>query len=65
MMRVEVKPELLRWACERAGFAADEMAERIPPQPTWETVHHPIRVLESDGENAAKALVAVEQGELL
>jgi len=24
-MRVEVKPELLRWACERAGFATDEM----------------------------------------
>jgi len=23
MMRVEIKPELLRWACERAGFAAD------------------------------------------
>lgn len=36
MMRVEVKPELLRWACERAGFAADEMAERIPQLPAWE-----------------------------
>ncbi len=37
MMRVEVKPELLRWACERAGFAADEMAERIPQLPAWES----------------------------
>jgi len=36
MMRVEVKPELLRWACERAGFATDEMAERIPQLPAWE-----------------------------
>jgi|GEM_PF-6051190 len=32
-MRVDVKPELLRWACERAGFATDEMAERIPALP--------------------------------
>lgn len=36
MMRVEVKPELLRWARERAGFASDEMAERIPQLPAWE-----------------------------
>ncbi|MBI3987847.1 MAG: ImmA/IrrE family metallo-endopeptidase [Lentisphaerae bacterium] len=36
MMRVDVKPELLRWACERAGFATDEMAERIPQLAAWE-----------------------------
>jgi Zn-dependent peptidase ImmA (M78 family) len=36
MMRVEVKPELLRWACERAGFDTDELVERIPQLPAWE-----------------------------
>jgi Zn-dependent peptidase ImmA (M78 family) len=36
MMRVEVKPELLRWACERAGFDTQELAERIPQLPAWE-----------------------------
>jgi len=36
IMRVAVKPEMLRWACERAGFDATEMAERIPQLPAWE-----------------------------
>ena len=36
MMRVEVKPELLRWACERAGFDTGELAERIPQLSAWE-----------------------------
>jgi Zn-dependent peptidase ImmA (M78 family)/transcriptional regulator with XRE-family HTH domain len=36
MMHVEVKPELLRWACERAGFASEELADRIPQLPAWE-----------------------------
>jgi Zn-dependent peptidase ImmA (M78 family) len=35
-MRVAVKPELLRWACERAGFDTDEVAQRIPQFPSWE-----------------------------
>jgi len=35
MMRVEVKQKLLRWACERAGFDTDEVAERIPQFPAW------------------------------
>lgn len=35
-MRVEVKPELLRWACERAGFDTAEVAEHIPQLPAWE-----------------------------
>ena len=35
-MKVNVKPELLRWACERAGFAPDELAGRIPRLPAWE-----------------------------
>jgi len=36
MMRVEVKPELLRWACERVGFDTQELAERVPQLPAWE-----------------------------
>jgi Zn-dependent peptidase ImmA (M78 family) len=36
MLRVEVKPELLRWACERAGFETEELIERIPQLPAWE-----------------------------
>ena len=37
MLRVDVKPELLRWACERAGFDTAELAERIPQFPAWES----------------------------
>lgn len=36
MIRVEIKPKLLRWACERAGFDTEELAERIPQLPAWE-----------------------------
>ena len=36
MIRVEVKPKLLRWACERAGFDIAEVAERIPQLTAWE-----------------------------
>jgi Zn-dependent peptidase ImmA (M78 family) len=36
MVRVEVKPDLLRWACERAGFDSAEVAEHIPQLPAWE-----------------------------
>jgi Zn-dependent peptidase ImmA (M78 family) len=36
MIRVEVKPALLRWARERAGFDLDEMVRRIPQLPAWE-----------------------------
>ena len=36
MLRVEVKPELLRWACDRAGFDIAEVAERIPQLAAWE-----------------------------
>ncbi|MBI2863399.1 MAG: ImmA/IrrE family metallo-endopeptidase [Chloroflexi bacterium] len=35
-MRVEVKPELLRWAYERAGFAAGDLAHRFPQLLAWE-----------------------------
>jgi len=37
MLRVEVQPRLLHWACERAGFGLDELAEKIPQLPAWES----------------------------
>jgi len=37
MLRVEVQPRLLHWACERAGFGLDELAEKIPELPAWES----------------------------
>ena len=35
MTRVPVPPEMLRWACERAGYDVDHLAERIPQLPAW------------------------------
>jgi Zn-dependent peptidase ImmA (M78 family) len=35
-MRVQVRPELLRWARERAGFSLETLARRIPQSPAWE-----------------------------
>jgi len=35
-MRVQVRPELLRWARERAGFSLEALARRIPQLPAWE-----------------------------
>ena len=37
MNRVEVKPELLRWARERAGLDVDALARRFPKLPAWES----------------------------
>jgi Zn-dependent peptidase ImmA (M78 family) len=34
-MRVEVKPELLRWALERNGFEPGDVAGRLPRVPEW------------------------------
>jgi len=34
--RVEVKPELLRWARDRAGLSAAELADRFPKLDAWE-----------------------------
>jgi Zn-dependent peptidase ImmA (M78 family)/transcriptional regulator with XRE-family HTH domain len=36
-MRVEVKPELLRWARERAGLDLAAAAKRCPQLPEWES----------------------------
>lgn len=35
-MRVEIKPELLRWARERAGFGIGALARRFPHLDDWE-----------------------------
>jgi len=35
-MRVEVKPELLRWARERSGIDSDALARRFPQLEDWE-----------------------------
>jgi len=37
MVRVEVKPQLLRWACDRAGFDSADVAEHIPQLSAWES----------------------------
>lgn len=36
MTRVEVRAEMLRWACERAGYDIGTLAHRIPQLPAWE-----------------------------
>ena len=35
MIRIPVPPEMLRWACERAGHEVEEIAERIPQLRAW------------------------------
>lgn len=37
MNRVEIHPELLRWARERAGYGMDTLAARFPKLPDWES----------------------------
>ncbi len=34
-VRVDIKPEMLRWAWERAGYDLGGIAERIPQLPSW------------------------------
>jgi Zn-dependent peptidase ImmA (M78 family)/transcriptional regulator with XRE-family HTH domain len=36
MTRVPVRSEILRWACERAGFDLRDLASRFPRLPEWE-----------------------------
>jgi Zn-dependent peptidase ImmA (M78 family) len=36
MNRVEVNPELLRWARERAGYSVDALEQRFPKLAAWE-----------------------------
>ena len=35
MTRVPVPPEMLRWACERAGYNVADVAARLPQLPAW------------------------------
>jgi Zn-dependent peptidase ImmA (M78 family) len=37
MNRIPVRPELLRWACERAGYQPADLVQRIPQLPAWVT----------------------------
>ena len=37
MLRVEVKPELLRWGRERAGITIDSLINRFPKYEAWES----------------------------
>lgn len=34
--RIAVRPEMLRWACERARLSSTDLAQRIPQFPAWE-----------------------------
>jgi len=36
MNRVEIRPELLRWARERSGYSTEALAPRFPKLPDWE-----------------------------
>lgn len=36
MLRVEIRPALLSWARERAGFERDALARRFPKLAAWE-----------------------------
>ena len=36
MIRVEIKPELLSWARERAGYDTAALAHRFPKLAAWE-----------------------------
>ena len=48
MIRVEVKPELLRWARERAALDTSDLVQRLPQLPAWERgeVHPTLKQLE-------------------
>jgi Zn-dependent peptidase ImmA (M78 family) len=49
MIRVEVKPQLLRWARERARIDAGTIAQKFPQLPAWERgeVHPTLKQLET------------------
>lgn len=35
MNRIDIEPTMLRWACQRAGYAPSHLADRIPQLPAW------------------------------
>lgn len=48
MIRVEIKPELLKWARERVGLEIDDLTQRFPKLKAWEEgkVHPTLRQAE-------------------
>lgn len=36
MNRIPIRPEMLRWACERAGHELSDLAPKFPNLPAWE-----------------------------
>ena len=48
MIRVEIRPELLTWARERAGYDQEALAQRFPKLVAWEqgTVKPTLKQLE-------------------
>jgi Zn-dependent peptidase ImmA (M78 family) len=36
MNRIPIRPEMLRWACERAGHEVSDLAPKFPHLPAWE-----------------------------
>lgn len=40
-MRTNIKPEMLRWARERAGLEVEELCRRFPRYPAWEEGERP------------------------
>lgn len=48
MIRVDIEPELLKWARERAGFETDALAHRFPKLAAWQqgTVKPTLRQIE-------------------
>lgn len=36
MIRVNVQPQMLRWARERAGYSIETLGPRFPKLPNWE-----------------------------
>ena len=49
MNRVPIQPDLLRWACERAGYSVAALAGRFPKLKEWERgeVHPTLKQLEA------------------
>ncbi|NNN06573.1 MAG: ImmA/IrrE family metallo-endopeptidase [Elusimicrobia bacterium] len=52
-MRVDIRPELLRWACRRSGIAGDALAHRFPQFQAW--VSKEVRPTLKQVEQFAKA----------
>ena len=54
MIHVEVKPELLRWACRRSGYSLSNLRSRFPHLESWE--HHTAKPTLKQLETFAKSV---------